>query len=306
MLASVRAAHLGLTRGKAGVKRNAFSNARFGISTRASAWVAFCTLTALSVLLEPSQALAHPALERATAAADEGHFAEALTILDETLRGTGLTRTELVDALRQRVLLHFALGQSDALLRDARTLLTIEPEVVLGEAAPPELEERVRAAAHEVVALSAHVTRESLAGGLRVSLQTSELDPNLFRTEIGIRSADSPWQTTSGRELRYPASQGVTLDYYAVVIGPGGAVVAGEGAVDAPLEYQMPAAPPPPMASTEPPPPSHALNDGRQKWWWIGGGSLAIVATVVVVSLFAAREDRSSESDVQSPTVDYP
>lgn len=286
-------------------------------------------------LFSPSTALAHAQLDRAASAADSGRFEEAVMLLTSLIEGERLSREDLVQALERRVLVYYALRRHRPLRRDLDFLLAMEPAMDFGSSAPPDLaatiEERRRVS--QQLEVSAHV--EDLHGEVRVVARGHfVVEGFALHTLVGARSPDGEFRLSHDAEVRYrPPPGGGRVEYFAAVIGPGGAVLVGDGSQTAPKVHQLP--PPRVVEAVKPPVTipfneSHAkgsssgplaqgsttetmplLSDtgshGRRRrglWWTLGSASaVAVVATIVV---FVARGTAASSAEVQEPSVEYP
>lgn len=188
----------------------------------------------LLLLAVATPARAHPRVDRAARYAEEAAFPEALALLAEAEASDDLTRADVVELLRVRATVHFAMGEADELTADLVRLLSLDPDYSLGPRAPPDLRQALEAARPRVSApLELDVTADSDAAGATIRARVSG-DPEglVRRVEIGGRAEGGRWVTTSEGRLTVP---GVNVEYYAEAIGMGGAVLARRGTEAEPI-----------------------------------------------------------------------
>ena len=87
----------------------------------------------------PSEALAHPMLDRAVAAYEEADFELALRTFDTAERNADLSVEELLKLFELRALVHHALGDRVAMERDLRRLVAVRGSYELSRLAPPSV-----------------------------------------------------------------------------------------------------------------------------------------------------------------------
>lgn len=198
---------------------------------------AFCVQACAAgvlVLGASSPALANPRVDRAAGLAEEAAFPEALALLAQAEAEDSLTRSDVVELLRVRATVHFAMGETDELTADLVRLLSLDPEYSLGPRVPPALREALEAARPRVSApLELHVTADAGAAGTTIRARVSG-DPEglVRRVEIGGRAEGGRWVTSSEGRLTVP---GVNVAYHVEAIGMGDAVLVNHGSEAEPV-----------------------------------------------------------------------
>src|SRR5262249_35180532 len=131
--------------------------------------------------------------------------------------------------------------------------------------------EELRAAPHPALAIAAEATAAD--GGFSVHAAVANDPGGIVReTRVFVRPrGESEWRTSAAGEL---AVQSVAseVSYYAIAIGPGGAIVARHGAEGAPLVFRTA----PPIA-TPPPRQTPVLVPGDDG----GGVSAGVIVSIV-------------------------
>src|SRR5262245_46666023 len=90
-----------------------------------------------------SVAHAHPLVDEGRRLYDEAEFDAAMDALTRAEQANDLTRADLIELLRIRILLRVAMEQPEGLEADAERLLSLDPHFDFGESAPPEVTEAV-------------------------------------------------------------------------------------------------------------------------------------------------------------------
>lgn len=171
-------------------------------------------------------------VDEAVAAYEEADFERAYALFDQLILGTQLSRSDLVRVYATRALLRFADGDSEGMLRDLTALASLEPAYELGPRAPPPVHEafdRLRGAA-----LDLEVVIEPLAVGARVSARVIGDRADIVRAVVvGVRVPGGRFRESTDGTISIAEASG-ELEYYARVVGPGGATLAVRGERDAP------------------------------------------------------------------------
>lgn len=171
-------------------------------------------------------------VDEAVAAYEEADFERAYALFDQLILGTSLSRSDLVRVYATRALLRFADGDSEGMLRDLTALASLEPAYELGPRAPPPVHEafdRLRGAA-----LDLEVAIEPLAVGARLSALVVGDRADIVRAVVvGARAPGGRFRESTDGTISIAEAAG-ELEYYARVVGPGGATLAVRGEREAP------------------------------------------------------------------------
>jgi hypothetical protein len=243
-----------------------------------------------------SPAFAHPLVEEGRRLIDVADFDGARRAFDRAERATDLDRDALVRLFEGRALLFRALGDTASMEGDLARLASIDPSHAFTPQTPPDLVEAfARVRSRGPGPLRVEVEARSTPSGVAISARAIGDAGGIVR-EIQVfgRVAGSDWRRTSGQEL---VVQRVSepVEFFARAIGPGGAVVASHGEVDAPLVHAasapivagQPAVPTQPIASGE------AEDDDAPIWPWLVGAGAAVAIAVTVVLVFVVRSDQT-------------
>lgn len=182
----------------------------------------------LLVLLAPALAHAHPLIDQARRAYDRARHDRALELLQEAEDGEDLTRDDLVELLLLRAMAHRAQRDMELAEVDMFRLAELDPERQLGREIHPQLRrlfDRVRERVTRAVRINVRAARE----GEVVTIEAEVTDDVAALAQgfriFGRAAGGSLQQTSEPRlEIHVPASQ--AAEYWAEVIGPGGAVIA--------------------------------------------------------------------------------
>jgi hypothetical protein len=158
----------------------------------------------------------------------EGRFEEARELLNRLADGDGLETVEQVrELLILRVRVSVALRDEDATERDLRRLAALAPRRALPESVPPGVRERFEEIATLVEPLDLEVTHEEVFGGVVVRARASEGASDLARgVRVHARTPGGEWLSSDDEVMRVAAPPGTAVEYYASLVGPGGAVLA--------------------------------------------------------------------------------
>lgn len=246
-------------------------------------------LLVAALVLAPSVAYAHPAVDRAMALVLEGDYEAARPALDAAMSRDDLSRDDLVALLEARALLFHGAGDDAGLTQTLRALASFAPTHTFGPRFPPDLARRSVAIGREMQGrLRIRATQAPSAVGVRLEA-TVEHDAASLVRRLRIRVFDAG--AGQWREATPPveAAAGRELLAFVEAIGPGGAVIAAEGSADAPIHVRGPGFTPElpvgvPGAATE------ADAGGGPNVGLIVGlviAAVAIVAGIVAVSIYA-------------------
>lgn len=259
-------------------------------------------LSAIAIVaVAAAPAKAHPDVDEGRRLAQQADLDGATAAFDRAEASGSLAKGDLVALLEGRALVAHALGDREALRRSVSALASIAPEHAMGRDMPPD----VRRAFDEARAGS----RGAIA--IEVSERGDVLEASVVNDVAGIvrevrahrRAAGAAWEIATGRAATTMRADGA-IEYYVLAIGPGGAVVASLGSLEAPRRYGTAArlAPldvarestltAPVEVSPETAPATSAMTSagpgdeddrGPGAWPWIVGG--AVVAGAVTVAL---------------------
>ena len=191
----------------------------------------------LAALSRAYPAAAQPAIDEARRLADRAEFEQALQVLEGAEAGNDLVAEGVVPLLRLRAIAEFALGSDRALGRDLARLAALgwQPpadDVLL----PPALLQRYADVRQRVTPLGVSVEVERGAGAVRLSASLrGDVDGLVRAVRFHTRLAGGSWLTSDGREARALTPDESTVEYFAEVLGPGGAVLVHEGSETDPL-----------------------------------------------------------------------
>jgi hypothetical protein len=275
--------------------------------SRAQSGVLAAALTLANLWCWAATAYAHPELERGKRLAYELDLEQAVSAFDAAVASGALTRTELLELLRERVLLLYALKRETALRSDLTWLSALDPEQKLDLRAPTEL-----------IALWTSI-RDQGHGPLRLELATRMRDvpqevrlearaeltgtvPEGARTRISLRRKQELWRSQLGGAMHDQGAPGDSMQLYAEALGPGGTVVARLHSPTAPLQLTLR------TSETERAGGEAAHADNGDRWgkrhrgWIIATTLVLVAAAAAVTTVFLLRdkgEDRSNETAVK-------
>lgn len=249
---------------------------------------------ALGALLAafPSQALAHPMIDKALALADDLELEAAVDTFNEAIESGELERDDLVKALSERSLLLHALRRRPELMAGFKWLAAIAPEHMLDMRAPPDLTAIWTSIRNQSLGvLDVKVTLDANPGELDATLALGGTQPPDLETHFELRVGDGEWQVIEGREFNGEYPDGAEVDVFASVAGPGGFIVATDGERDDPLHVSVP----PMGAMAAGGPVDSGAEQGwaaKNKWYLIGGAAgVVVIGTVLGVVLASSGSD---------------
>lgn len=236
-------------------------------------------------------------LDQAKRRADRAQFTRALDLLAQAEASDDLQRDDVVELLQIRATVQFALRDTDELDSDLRRLASLDPSFVWGPRTPPALRRAWDGVLDEIDdELEVRVDVDHEPGSVRIRARVRGDVEGLVRaTTIHGRAPGGEWLSSDSGELTVPSAGGV--EYYVEAVGPGQAVIAGEGTRDDPT-YAEPEtsvrADEPDLLDIED---DDDDDDGGSAVPWIIVGTvvvLAAAATVVTVLLLSDGEQQTT------------
>lgn len=197
-----------------------------------------CSTLLLALLaFAPAVAHAHPMVDQARREFDATRHRRALQLLEQAEEQRDLSRGDLIELLLLRAFAHRALRQMDLAEVDMFRLAGLDPARELGREVPPQLRRLFEQARERVpgpVRIEVHVERSG-----EVMTVTAEVLDDVAALATGFRlfgraeNGDVRQSTDSRLDVTVLPNQ--TGEYWAELLGPGGAVIASQGSEDAPL-----------------------------------------------------------------------
>ena len=223
-----------------------------------------------------------PSLELAELQIRQAELRAALETLESLTDRGPLDRAGLVRTLLLRLQLNAALKRPNALARDAYDLAALAPDVSVAELRPDAKAAFLRAKAQTplppMLSMSARHSRD------RFIVRATASGPSSLVHQIRFyaRLRGGSWRASGGAPIRLSAPQAsTTVEYYGVVIGPGGAVIARSAEATQPDRFTKPD---PLILSASPTEP----DDPAPVWPWLVGGTAVVVAAAVVAGVVLA------------------
>lgn len=254
------------------------------------ALVALCTI--------PSIARAHDLIDEGRTLYEEAEFVAAIDAFARAEAATDLTTADLGEMYEVRALVHLAMGNEQAMRADIGRLATVAPEFELDRRVPPEVRRafaEARANRGAPLRMTAGPTGD--AEGVTIAVTVENDTADLVR-EVRIfgRGASDGYETASDAPLTIDPDGSTMVDYYALALGPGGAILATSGSADEPLRFRVSGA-----GATEA---VEAEDKGGSAlpWVLVGVGVLAVAAGVIIAILVAGGNDDEGNTNV-SPFV---
>ncbi|UJR85603.1 hypothetical protein [Sandaracinus amylolyticus] len=242
-------------------------------------------LLALVVLALASRAHAHPLVDDAERQLDEARFGAALALFDRAAQGDDLDVSDVVRVLEGRALALRALGREGEIEIDLRRLAALRPQHTFSARVPPEIAHRFRVLRERgAERLRARVQVRRDGAQVRLELALTNDPGGLVReATLFARAGDGPWSSSSEGALALEARDGERVDYYARVIGIGGALIVEHGAEDAPL---------PALVTSHVEVAPGAVAEPSDPWPWIlaGSGVIATAGIVIAIVLVATAQ----------------
>jgi len=253
-------------------------------------------LTVLIALAAAGRASAQSPLDGARGHFEQAEFEAALSELDRVEEGDGLTREQLLELLRLRILVELGMGDDGGVRTDVRRLLSLDPDHRLGDSMPPEVHEAAEAIRAELGGVvSVEVEAGPTPTGVRLDAEVRNDPTSLVRQVIVHgRVAHGRWQRAAP-PLTLAPGPGTSVAFWAEAVGPGGAVVATDGSSEVPSTFTTAA----------------EDDDGGDQgggntllWVGIGAGGAALVAgAIVTVGLLSGSAGVSDTTNPSFPTL---
>lgn len=218
-------------------------------------------------------------LERAEGLIEDAEFDTARGVLHAIAEGGGLSRPEVLRWLELQALLEFAVGREQPLRSALAGIASLDPTYALSSSRPPELSAtltEMSRASHGTISQRVDTQITGVGVVLRAAVEN---DPaSLVRESriFGRAEGESEWRVSSNGELVIHAED-AAIAYYAVAIGPGGAILAREGSESAPVTLAHPRLGP--AADLVP------AEDMTALWAGLGVGIGIVIATAVGITL---------------------
>ncbi len=195
-------------------------------------------VTLLVTALSPLAAAAQ--LGPARSALAEADFERAERAFTRALEARVLSRDDIVAIHEGRAMARWAMGQERDARADLEALGSLEPERALPPEAPPPLVDAFASLARAPLGAALLWDQEDGEGPrdtlhLRVGVRN---DPaGLVRTvRVHVRTpGDDGWLVREERDVDVPLAPGDALEVWIELVGPGGAVLAQEGSIEAPI-----------------------------------------------------------------------
>ena len=185
-------------------------------------------MVAVATACAPAPAAAHPLVDQALGHIDRADFLAAQRARAEMERAEDLTRDDVIELLRARALVRFAVGSRRRTEQDLVALASLDPQVDLGPRAPPELQrmfERSRELARRLeLSVSLH-PRERAEGYEIAASLTGDAVELVARTRISLHVGDADWRQEDTERMHFLAATGTRVEYVVEGIGMGDAVL---------------------------------------------------------------------------------
>lgn len=167
------------------------------------------------------------AIQKAQAA----QFEQALTAFGQAEGSRDLRRQDLARLYAYRAIVRFATGDRDGMEGDLARLLAVDPHAQLPASAPPPVrKEFARLASLGVTPPHLVAQSTDIGGGIEVRA-TVEGGPAGLVHHVWVFARPGPGAKWVRGEQRVSVfvPAGVTVDWYAQAVGPGGAVLVSQG-----------------------------------------------------------------------------
>jgi len=227
-------------------------------------------------------------VDEAVRAYEEADFERANALFDQLVLGADLSRADLVRVYATRALLRFGDSDAEGMLHDLTALASLEPDYELGPRAPPPVHAAFDAA-RDAPALDLDVVIEPTPLGVHVTARALGDRADIVRAVVvGARSRDGRWrESTDGTvTITQPDEE---IEYYARIVGPGGATLANLGTHELPQTRRVE--------------PFRQQDDTLAIVLGTSGAALAAAAVVVILVLVLGT---SGTTEVSGPTFQIP
>jgi hypothetical protein len=247
------------------------------------------------VLAWTSTASAHPEIDGARAALQDARFSEALVALERAEASGTLSREDLVLLYELEALAHRGLDDAERVESSLRRLAVLDRRHEFLPESPPAMRRQFEAIAARAPWSPVVDVRQVPAGDAIELRAVVRADPLRLERAVRLytRVGQGAYELTENAPARVSLSPGRTIEFYAELIGPGGAVIASDGSALAPRSIAGPEA---------------LFDDAAEdsesfEWGWIalGGGVLAAGAIAIVVGLMLGSDDTTQLEDIRLP-----
>lgn len=234
--------------------------------------------------------VADASVDDAVHAYEEADFERANALFDQLILGADLSRSDLVRVYATRALLRFGDGDGEGMLHDLTALASLEPSYDLGPRAPPPVHaafDRVRGEALDVA-----ISVEPTPLGVHVVARATADRAAITRAVVvGVRTRGGSFRESTDGSVTL-TQPGDEIEYYARVVGPGGATLVERGSREQPQVERVV--------------PFEAHDDTLAIALGATGGALAvaaIVVTIVVLTLVPTGSDQVIGPTFQIPSM---
>ena len=230
-------------------------------------------------LLVPAGARAHEAIDGCREQLALAEFEAAVTCLDQAEARNDLSRRDVIELLSLRAFARFASLQDvgGSVGADLQRLAALTREHTFAPEVPSSVVEAYQALATAAVPLEIQVSAERSGDQVRVQAEGRGPDGLIDSVRVYARATDGEW--VDGERRVTLAAGGTAVEYYAEMVGIGGAVLARSGSRRAPLHLAADTAPEAPLAS--------ASDDTALHWGIALGSGGALVVLGVVIAILA-------------------
>lgn len=195
-------------------------------------WACSFSIVAAQESMAAAGEEAEQELQLAQAHLEQAEFQEALALYNRMFRDVRMEREQLVRVLWRRAFVLHIIGDSAAAGRDLTALGSLEPDFNLPPDSPPSLT-RAFNSIDRGTRLGVHCSTHALEVGVHVQCRVVG-DPSRLAQHVRVhyRSPTGAWEV-----VRAPASLPGPVEglaYFGEAVGPGGAVLARDGARDRP------------------------------------------------------------------------
>ena len=202
-------------------------------------WIIAITVGA--IFAWPATGAAHPLIDQAQERFDAADFEGALAKFAAAENADDLDRDDLIELYRRRAMVHHTLGNEVDLEQDLLRLATLEPGFEFDAATPPIVQNVFRQAARNLAGpLTIRVIATAGPGVVRISARVdNDLGALVQSIRIGARTAGGAFRNAENEALNLPTTSDSMIDYYAIAVGPGGAIVANSGSRESPVRSSV-------------------------------------------------------------------
>jgi len=230
----------------------------------------------------------HVSVDDAVRAYEEADFETASSLFDQLVLGADLSRADLVRVYATRALLRFGDSDAEGMQHDLTALASLEPDYELGPRAPPPVHAAFDAA-RNAPALDLDVVIEPTPLGVHVTARALGDRADIVRAVVvGARTRDGRFRESTDGTVTV-TQPGEEIEYYARIVGPGGATLATLGSREAPQTRRVE--------------PFRQQDDTLAIVLGASGAALAVAAIVVILVLVLGP---SGTTEVTGPTFQIP